>query len=150
MEYWFSIDSDVVSYVSPKLCFVRQHFHLIPQSLFFSFFFLSFVFFSTDWISFSFLFFFFFTRSHRHRYEEQDGHKHWKTLGTLIKKTKITEWYDLVSEPSSDTTWCEPRDHVVTQPTTKNEIGSRKSRNRSDRSVTQWKLVPRHQNYWNE
>ena len=49
-----------------------------------------------------------------------------KLKGTL-KKTKITEWYDLVSEPSSDTNWCEPRDHVVTQPTIKIEIWSRKA-----------------------
>jgi hypothetical protein len=27
---------------------------------------------------------------------------------------KITEGYDLVWEPRSDTNWCEPRDHVVT------------------------------------
>ena len=40
---------------------------------------------------------------------------------------KIAELYDLVSDPSSDTTWCEPRDHVVTQPTTKNEIWFRKA-----------------------
>jgi hypothetical protein len=49
-----------------------------------------------------------------------------KLKGTL-KKTKITEGYDLVSEPSSDTNWCEPRDHVVTQPTIKIEIWSRKA-----------------------
>jgi len=36
-----------------------------------------------------------------------------KLKGTL-KKMKITEGYDLVSEPSSDTNWCEPRDQVVT------------------------------------
>ena len=40
---------------------------------------------------------------------------------------KITEGYDLVSEPSSDTNWCKPRDHVVTQPTLKIEIWSRKA-----------------------
>ena len=40
---------------------------------------------------------------------------------------KITEWYDLVSKPSSDTNWCEPRDQVVTQPTIKIEIWSRKA-----------------------
>jgi len=44
-----------------------------------------------------------------------------KLKGTQ-KKTKITEGYDLVSEPSFDTNWCEPRDHVVTQPTIKIEI----------------------------
>jgi len=49
-----------------------------------------------------------------------------KLKGTL-KKTKITEGYDLVLEPSSDTNWCEPRDHVVTQPTIKIEIWSRKA-----------------------
>ena len=49
-----------------------------------------------------------------------------KLKGTL-KKTKITEGYDLVSEYSSDTNWCEPRDHVVTQPTIKIEIWSRKA-----------------------
>ena len=73
-----------------------------------------------------------------------------KLQGILKKSTKITEWYDLVSEPSSDTTLCEPCDHVVTQPTTKNEIRSRKAEIRSDRSVTQWKPAPRHQHYWNE
>jgi len=36
-----------------------------------------------------------------------------KLKGTL-KKMKITEGYDLVSEPSSDTNWCEPSDYVVT------------------------------------
>jgi len=49
-----------------------------------------------------------------------------KLKGTL-KKTKITEGYDLVSEPSSDTNWCKPRDHVVTQPTIKIEIWSQKA-----------------------
>ena len=44
-----------------------------------------------------------------------------KLKGTL-EKTKITEGYDLVSEPNSDTNWCEPHDHVVTQPTIKIEI----------------------------
>jgi hypothetical protein len=34
---------------------------------------------------------------------------------------------DIVSEPSSDTNWCKPRDHVVTQPTIKIEIWSRKA-----------------------
>ena len=43
------------------------------------------------------------------------------------KKTKITEGYDLLSEPSSNTNWCEPRDHVVTQPTIMFEIWSRKA-----------------------
>jgi len=49
-----------------------------------------------------------------------------KLKGTL-KKTKITEGYDLVSEPNADTNWCEPRDHVVMQPTIKIEIWSRKA-----------------------
>ena len=49
-----------------------------------------------------------------------------KLKGTLIK-TKITEGYDLVSEPSSNTNWCEPHNHVVTQPTIKIEIWSRKA-----------------------
>jgi hypothetical protein len=40
---------------------------------------------------------------------------------------KITEAYDLILEPSSDTNWCEPHDHVVTQPTIKIEIWSRKA-----------------------
>jgi hypothetical protein len=34
---------------------------------------------------------------------------------------------DIVSEPSSDTNWCKPHDHVVTQPTIKIEIWSRKA-----------------------
>jgi hypothetical protein len=38
------------------------------------------------------------------------------------KKTKITEGYDLVLEPSFDTNSYESRDHVVTQPTIKIEI----------------------------
>jgi hypothetical protein len=50
-----------------------------------------------------------------------------KNLKEHWKKTKITEGYDLVSEPSSDTNWCEPRDHVVMQPTIKIEIWSRKA-----------------------
>jgi len=49
-----------------------------------------------------------------------------KNLKDHKKKTKITEGYDLVSEPSFDTNWCEPRDHMVTQPTVKIEIWSRK------------------------
>jgi hypothetical protein len=49
-----------------------------------------------------------------------------KLKGTL-NKTKITEGYDLVSEPSSNTNWCEPHNHVVTQPTIKIEIWSRKA-----------------------
>jgi hypothetical protein len=40
---------------------------------------------------------------------------------------KITEGYDLVSEPSFDTNWCEPRDHVVMQPTINIEIWSWKA-----------------------
>jgi hypothetical protein len=40
---------------------------------------------------------------------------------------KIIEGYDLVSEPSSDTNWCDPRDHVVRQPTIKIEIWSQKA-----------------------
>jgi len=44
-----------------------------------------------------------------------------KLKGTQ-KKMKITEGYDLVSEPSSDTNLYEPHDHVVTQPTIKIEI----------------------------
>jgi hypothetical protein len=35
-----------------------------------------------------------------------------KLKGTQ-KKNKITEGYDLVSEPSSDTNLCEPYDHVL-------------------------------------
>jgi len=44
-----------------------------------------------------------------------------KLKGTL-KKMNITEGYDLLSEPSSDTNCCEPHDHMVTQPTIKIEI----------------------------
>ena len=44
-----------------------------------------------------------------------------KTLWNT-KKTKILEGYDLISEPSSDTNGCEPRDHMVTQITIKTEI----------------------------
>ena len=40
---------------------------------------------------------------------------------------KITKGYDLVLEPRSDTNWCEPRDHVVMQPTIKIEIWSWKA-----------------------
>jgi len=50
-----------------------------------------------------------------------------KLKGTL-KKMKITEGYDLVSEPSSDTNWYEPHDHVVTQLTIKIEIWSWKAK----------------------
>jgi hypothetical protein len=45
-----------------------------------------------------------------------------KNLKEHKKKMKITEGYDLVSEPSSDTNLYEPHDHVVTQPTIKIEI----------------------------
>jgi hypothetical protein len=41
---------------------------------------------------------------------------------------KITEGYGLDSEPGSDTKWCEPRDHVVTQPTIKIKMWSRKTK----------------------
>jgi len=41
---------------------------------------------------------------------------------------KIAEGYDLVSEPSSNTKWCEPRDHMVMQPTIKIKIWSRKTK----------------------
>jgi len=44
-----------------------------------------------------------------------------KLKGTL-KKMQIAEGYDLVSEPSSDTKRCKPRDHMVTQPTIKIKI----------------------------
>jgi hypothetical protein len=52
-----------------------------------------------------------------------------KLKGTL-KKPKI---YDLVSEPSSDTNWCEPRDHA-----THNQDWdlTPESQNRSNRTVT--------------
>jgi hypothetical protein len=40
---------------------------------------------------------------------------------------KIIEGYDLVSEPSIDTNLCEPRDHVVTQPTIKIDMWSQKA-----------------------
>jgi hypothetical protein len=36
-----------------------------------------------------------------------------KNMDANTKKTKITEGYDLVSEPSSDTNWCEPHDHAT-------------------------------------
>jgi hypothetical protein len=49
-----------------------------------------------------------------------------KLRGTL-KKMKITKGYDLIFEPSSDTNWCKPCDHVVMQPTIKIEIWSRKA-----------------------
>jgi len=68
---------------------------------------------------------FFLLRWRRHE-EQEDGCKHWKIKGTQ-KKMKITEGYDLVSEPSSDTNLYEPHDHVVTQPTIKIEIWSRKA-----------------------
>ena len=55
---------------------------------------------------------FFFIRWRCHK-EQGDEHKHWKTSRNTKKSMKITEWYDLVSEPSSDTTWCEPRDHAT-------------------------------------
>jgi hypothetical protein len=60
---------------------------------------------------------------------------------------KITKVHDLVSEPRSDINWYEPRDHA-----TYNQDWDMilESRNRSDRSVTQWKPAPRHQHYWNE
>jgi len=49
--------------------------------------------------------------------------------------------------PTNIDSWCEPRDHA-----THNQdwdlIPER--RNRSDRSVTQWKPAPRHQHYWIE
>ena len=68
---------------------------------------------------------FFLLRWRRHE-EQEDGRKHWKTSRNT-KKMKITEGYDLVSEPSSDTNWCEPHDHVVTPPTIKIEIWSWKA-----------------------
>jgi len=53
---------------------------------------------------------------------------------------KITKGYDLVSEPSSDTNWCEPHDHAIHNQdwdlTRKAEIGLI--------GVTQWKPAPRH------
>jgi hypothetical protein len=57
--------------------------------------------------------------------EEEDWHKHWKNL-TNTSKTKILEGYDLFLEPFSDTNLCEPLNHVVTQPTIKIEIWTRK------------------------
>jgi hypothetical protein len=50
---------------------------------------------------------------------------------------KITEGYDLVLEPSSDTNWCEPRNHGHA---THNQDWNLilESRNRSNRSVTPW------------
>jgi hypothetical protein len=44
--------------------------------------------------------------------------------------------------------WCEPLDHVVKQPSTK-MILPQESWKSSLRSVTQWKLVSRHQHYCN-
>jgi hypothetical protein len=58
--------------------------------------------------------------------QEDERCKHWKIQGTL-KKMKIIEGYDLVSEPSIDTNLCEPRDHVVTQPKIKIEMWSQKA-----------------------
>jgi len=58
------------------------------------------------------------------------GTRRWmQTLQNLKehKKTKITEGYDLVLEPSFDTNSYESRDHVVTQPTIKIEIWSQKA-----------------------
>ena len=61
-----------------------------------------------------------------------------KLKGTL-KKTKMTEGYGLVSEPSFDTNWCEPHDHATHNQDWDTISGSR---NRSDRNVTQWKPAP--------
>jgi len=65
----------------------------------------------------------------------------------INKKQKFQKDITWLMKPSSDTKWCEPRDH-----TTHNQDWDLipESRNRSDRSVTQWKPAPRHQHYWIE
>jgi hypothetical protein len=50
-----------------------------------------------------------------------------KLKGTL-KKNENNISINLVSEPSSDINWCEAHDHVVTPPTIKIEIWSRKAK----------------------
>jgi len=45
----------------------------------------------------------------------------------INKKQKFQKDITWLMKPSSDTKWCEPRDHVVTQPTIKIEIWSRKT-----------------------
>jgi hypothetical protein len=47
-----------------------------------------------------------------------------KKLKGALKRLKIIEGYDHVSEPSSNINWCEPRDHVIRQPTIKIKIWS--------------------------
>jgi hypothetical protein len=47
---------------------------------------------------------------------------------TNTRKMKISERYDLFSEPSFDTNWCELCDLMVMQPTIKIEIWSRKAK----------------------
>lgn len=149
-EYEFLIDSDLVCLCFPRVVFSAAKLHLMLLSLFFFFFFFpSFLNLlkrrHRKWwnVSFPSLFFLFsFTKACRLE-EQGDRHKHWENFRNT-KKNNLTEWYDLVSKPSFDTTRCEPRDHA-----TRNKEWDLISecRKRSERSVTQWKPTPRHQHY---
>jgi hypothetical protein len=53
-------------------------------------------------------------------------------------------------KPSFDIKWCGPLDHVIKKPTTKMIQLQQIQEIMFDRSVTQWKPIPRHQHYWNK
>jgi len=137
------------SYGSPRVVFLRQKiewsfkFQLIPPSLsFFLFNILIWLETVTRWNITPLCF----CLDDTHPKNKKTDPNIEKLKGTL-KKTKITKGYDLVLELSSDANWCEPRDHV-----THNQDWDLipESRNRSGRSVTQWKPATRHQHYWIE
>ena len=133
MEYEVSIDSEVVCLWFTKSCVSAvkiewsYNFQLIPLSLSFFFLFNILIWLETvtRWNITLFFLFIFCLDDADTKNKKMDTNTE-KLKGTL-NKTKITEGYDLVWEPSSDINWCKPRDYVVTQPTIKIEIWSRKA-----------------------
>jgi hypothetical protein len=87
------------------------------------------------WITSFFLFVFYFYATDMFRDNSMSQTQRRRRLTRTLKKklmntrkTKISEGYDLLSEPCFDTNWCEPHDHVVTQPTIKIKIWSQKAK----------------------